>query len=71
MARNFKEKFDILVKTSKVKRIQTNVKADFKLGHRFAEWLGFEKEGLMKYYGPDGSNYIRYARIVIWVFLVI
>jgi hypothetical protein len=25
----------------------------------------------MKYYGPDGSNYIRYARIVIWVFLVI
>jgi hypothetical protein len=65
MARNFKEKFDILVKTSKVKRIQTNVKANFKLGHRFAEWLGFEKEGLMKYYGPDGSDYIRYARIMI------
>jgi hypothetical protein len=25
----------------------------------------------MKYYGPDGSDYIRYARIMIWVFLVI
>jgi hypothetical protein len=25
----------------------------------------------MKYYGPDGSNYIRYARIIVWVFLVI
>ena len=65
MARNFKEKFDILVKTSKVKRIQTNVKADFELGHKFAIWLGFEKEGLMKYYGPDGSDYVRYARIMI------
>jgi hypothetical protein len=25
----------------------------------------------MKYYGPDGSDYIRYARIIKWVFLVI
>ena len=65
MAKNFKQKFDVLVETTKVKRIQTNVKANFKLGHRFAEWLGFEKEGLMKYYGPDGSDYFRYARIII------
>jgi hypothetical protein len=25
----------------------------------------------MKYYGPDGSDYYRYARIIKWVFLVI
>jgi hypothetical protein len=25
----------------------------------------------MKYYGPDGSDYFRYARIIRWVFLVI
>jgi hypothetical protein len=33
--------------------------------------MGFETEGLMKNYGPDGSDYIRYARIIKWVFLVI
>jgi hypothetical protein len=65
MAKHFKKKFDVLIETSKVKRIQTSVKADFELGHKFATWLGFEKEGLMKYYGPDGSDYVRYARIMI------
>lgn len=64
MARHFKKKTDVLIETSKIKRLQTTVKADFKLGHKFAEWLGFEKEGLMKYYGPDGSDYYRYARII-------
>jgi hypothetical protein len=24
----------------------------------------------MKGYGPDGSDYLRYARIIVWVFLV-
>ncbi len=64
MARHFRKKTDVLIETSKIKRLQTTVKANFKLGQRFAEWLGFEKEGLMKYYGPDGSDYYRYARII-------
>ncbi len=64
MAKHFKKKTNVLIETTKIKRLQTTVKADFKLGHKFATWLGFEKEGLMKYYGPDGSDYIRYARII-------
>jgi hypothetical protein len=29
-----------------------------------------KSEGIMKNYGPDGSDYIRYARIIKrWVFL--
>lgn len=64
MAKHFKKKTDVLIETTNIKRLQTTVKADFKLGHRFAQWLGFEKEGLMKYYGPDGSDYVRYARII-------
>ena len=64
MARHFRKKTDVLIETSKIKRLQTTVKANFTLGQRFAEWLGFEKEGLMKYYGPDGSDYFRYARII-------
>ena len=64
-ARHFKTKTDVLIETQKIKRLQTTVKADFKLGHRFAQWLGMKSEGLMKNYGPDGSDYIRYARIIL------
>ena len=70
MARHFRKKTDVLIETSKIKRLQTTVKANFTLGQRFAEWLGFEKEGLMKYYGPDGSDYFRYARIIRLDFLL-
>lgn len=64
MAKIFKKRTDVLVKENKIKRLQTAVKADFELGHKFAQFLGLEKEGLMKHYGPDGSDYIRYARIM-------
>jgi len=63
IARHIKKKLDILTKTYKVKRLQTAVKADFVLGIKFAEWLGLQSEGLMKHYGPDGADYIRFAKI--------
>tara|TARA_X000001316_G_C895537_1_gene15670 strand:- start:5 stop:481 length:477 start_codon:yes stop_codon:yes gene_type:complete len=63
-AKHFKKKTDVLIETTNLKRLQTTVKADFKKGHRFAEWLGMKSEGIMKNYGPDGSDYIRYARII-------
>jgi len=44
-------------------RLQTAVKANFKLGIRFAEWLGLQQEGLMKQYGPDGTDYYRMAKL--------
>ena len=50
-------------KKNKIKRLQTSVKANFKTGVRFANWLGLSSEGLMKRYGPDGSDYIRMAKI--------
>jgi hypothetical protein len=28
-----------------------------------------KEEGLMKGYGPDGSDFYRFARIIKWVFL--
>jgi len=64
MARTFKKRTDVLIETSNIKRLQTTVKTDFKLGHKFAKWLEMEEEGVMKHYGPDGSNYTRYARII-------
>ena len=34
------------------------------VGEAYAQWLGFEKEGIMRKYGPDGTDYIRYARVI-------
>ncbi len=35
----------------------------FGIGIRFAKWLGFTNEGLMKHYGFDGADHYRFARI--------
>lgn len=58
-----KQRLDLLCINNKIKRLQTSVKEDFTTGVRFAQWLGLEKEGLMKHYGPDGTNYWRMAKI--------
>jgi len=47
-------------------RIQASVSASDTKALRFASWLGFEDEGLMKKYGPDGSDYRRVARFASW-----
>jgi len=31
---------------------------------RFARWMGFEDEGIMYKFGPDGSDYYRMARVL-------
>ena len=62
-AKEIKKRTDEVCKKNKIKRLQTSVKADFKVGVRFAEWMGLEKEGIMRNYGPDGSDYYRMAKI--------
>ena len=62
-ARLIKERTDLLCANNKIWRLQTAVKADFKIGIRFAEFLGFNKEGLMVGYGPDKTDYYLMARI--------
>ena len=62
-AKEIKNRTDILCEKNKIKRLQTSVKASFTTGVRFASWLGLKKEGLMKNYGPDGSDYLRMAKI--------
>jgi RimJ/RimL family protein N-acetyltransferase len=46
-----------------LKRIQASVHTNDQQAIRYVEWLGFENEGLMKKYGPDGSDYYRFARV--------
>ncbi len=40
------------------------MKADCQMALRFAGWLGLKPEGRMIGYGPVGSDFIRYARII-------
>ncbi len=63
VARAIKKNFARLAKENNIKRVQTAVREDFTKGIRFAKWLGLENEGLMKYYGFNGSHQYRYARI--------
>tara|TARA_E500000178_G_scaffold282138_1_gene282620 strand:+ start:1957 stop:2412 length:456 start_codon:yes stop_codon:yes gene_type:complete len=64
-ARLIKKRTDLLCANNKIWRLQTTVKADFKIGFRFAQFLGFKNEGLMKAYGPDKTDYYRMARIYL------
>ena len=61
--RLIKKRMDLLCVNNKIWRLQTAVKADFKIGIRFAEFLEYKKEGLMVGYGPDKTDYYLMARI--------
>ena len=54
---------DHVQEDNNLQRIQASVHADDKQAIRYVEWLGFENEGLMKKFGPDGSDYYRFARV--------
>ena len=64
-AKLIRHRTDILFASNKVWRLQTTVKANFKMGLRFAEFLGFKNEGLMRGYGPDKSDYYRTAKVYL------
>ena len=60
-----KRRLDLICDNNKIWRLQTSVKAKFTTGIRFATWLGLTKEGLMRKFGPDGSDYYKMAKIYI------
>ncbi len=45
------------------RRIEATIDVGFKPGHRWVEMLGFEMEGYLRHYRPDGGDQIMYARI--------
>lgn len=45
------------------RRIEATVDAEFMPGHRWLMMLGFEREGRMPAYAPDGRTHDLYARI--------
>ena len=61
-ARIIKKIFAKVMVEHEVHRLQTTVKSDYEIGHKFAKWLGLEKEGLMRKYLDDNDYYL-YSRI--------
>ena len=53
---------DFLI-NSGVRRIEATVDIGFEQGHRWMKMLGFEPEGYMKGFRPDGGDQILYARV--------
>ncbi len=47
-------------------RIEATVLRDFGPGCRLVRLLGFETEGLMRAYAPDGRDAFLYARVMPW-----
>jgi RimJ/RimL family protein N-acetyltransferase len=50
-------------KALKADRFEMKVRADFFEGKRFAESLGFKKEGILVKGGPEGADYVLYAKV--------
>lgn len=45
------------------RRIEATVDVGFEQGHRWIKMLGFEIEGYLKAYRPDGADMLLYARV--------
>mgnify|MGYP000156211423 CR=1 FL=1 len=63
IARHFRRTLDLAFEDLKMRRVQAAVKVGHINAHKLARFLGMEEEGLMKRYGPEGADYVRYA---IW-----
>jgi len=61
--RAVKEKLDEIIAGYGLHRVQAFVLSDFETGIRWVKRLGFEEEGLMRAYTPDGKDCIRFARV--------
>jgi hypothetical protein len=51
------------LETSDIRRIETAVDANFQAGIAWAEMLGFQNEGMMRGYTPEGRDCYRFARV--------
>lgn len=52
-----------LLETRKERRIEALCREDWAPARRWLQRLGFEYEGPVRKYGPDGSDFARYARV--------
>lgn len=63
LARYTKRLLRDIMSETQVRRVQASVHVDDNRAYLFAEWLGFENEGIMRKFGVDGDDYTRLARV--------
>lgn len=64
VARYTDKLFETIMDDNAMWRVQASVHTNDAQSVKFAEWLGFENEGVMNKFGPDGTNYYRMARVM-------
>tara|TARA_R100001082_G_C4357458_1_gene157604 strand:- start:1325 stop:1747 length:423 start_codon:yes stop_codon:yes gene_type:complete len=64
IARYAKNMFEGIIENNGLHRVQASIHEKDPEAIRFAKWLGFENEGIMLHYGPDGSNYYRMSMVL-------
>ena len=57
------EGLDFLMSEFGIHRLQASIAERHVISQKWAHRLGFQPEGLMKAYGPDGANHYLYARV--------
>lgn len=53
-----------ILSLTSLRRIEATTEASFAQGCRWLEMLGFENEGRMRAYGPDGQDHFRFAKVL-------
>jgi hypothetical protein len=63
LGRGGRKIFQHYLESGAFRRIQIAVEEDNAIAFRFARWLGFEVEGIMRRFAVNGGNYIMMSRI--------
>jgi L-amino acid N-acyltransferase YncA len=63
ISRRIKIEIDRIAARLDLHRVQADVWEEAPISIKFVEWVGFEYEGRMPKYTPDGDTYLRYARV--------
>jgi len=62
-ARVITQELDRIIKEHNFKRVQSVIEPGDDRAIKFIEWLGFEREGLLRKYMPPEKDMLMYARI--------
>lgn len=60
--RALKRHLEAMMRDMKLHRIETSNQADAAEHHKWCKLLGFQEEGLMRYYDDEKRDYIRFAK---------
>jgi hypothetical protein len=61
--RVIKHKLNELISANNLRRVQVAIPETHQVSCRWITHLGFNCEGIMPKYGPDGADYLRFARL--------